>query len=421
MRRPNPNKQKITSRYFSWVVWNRAGTYYADGRGNAPKLGRFSLGASTLAEALINLEQLDRLKAVETGKADRSVLEPAARMLSLSDGRKLYEQHIGRPIVTGGTRSTTRKRYRAVLDKFLAFAKSIDLEYWSQVNKSVLQRYAAHLEVLEKKYNTLYLELTTLKQIVKWMIEEGHLAETCRIQLRLPRDKESTTYCWRIEEFQAMVEHCRSTPTLGWLGEICVTLGYTGMRISELAQLRSSDLDFTKRVIKLVDESRRNMQREGRAGRTLKNKRGRSFPMNDMLIPMLKSVPRHRDGFVFHGPLWGRLKPDTVRNILVKEVVGPLKKRFPATSGETSFEHGRLHSFRHFFCSQCANNGVPERVVMDWLGHADAEMVRRYYHLDPQESRRQMDRVSIPVVNADSVVGGGSVVDQEADSSQSPT
>lgn len=421
MRRPNPNKQKITSRYFSWVVWNRDGTYYADGRGNAPKLGRFSLGACTLAEALINLEQLDRLKAVETGKADHSILEPTARMLNLADGRKLYEQHIGRPIVTGGTRPSTRKRYRPVLDKFLAFAKSIGLEYWSQVNTSILQQYAGHLEKLKKSYNTQYLELTTLKQINKWMIAEGHLAETCRIQLKLPRDKESTTYCWRVEEFQALVEQCRSTPTLGWLGEICVTLGLTGMRISELAQLRSSDLDFNKRVITLVDESRRSMQREGRAGRTLKNKRGRSFPMNEQLIPVLESVPRHRDGFVFHGPLGGRLKPDTVRNILVKQVLGPLKSRFPTATGEGGFEHGRLHSFRHFFCSRCANSGVAERVVMDWLGHADAETVRRYYHLDQQESRRQMDRVSIPGVDTDSkTVGVESVVDQETDSPQSP-
>ena len=127
--------------------------------------------------------------------------------------------------------------------------------------------------------------------------------------------------------------------------------------------------------------------------------------MNEQLLPLLQNIPRHRDGFVFHGPLGGRLKPDTVRNILVKQVLGLLKSRFPTASGETGFEHGRLHSFRHFFCSQCANTGIPERVVMDWLGHVDAEMVRRYYHLDPQESRRQMDRVSIPVVSADSVVG----------------
>lgn len=260
-----------------------------------------------------------------------------------------------------------------MLDKFLKFANSTSIEYWSQVNASILQQYAGHLEQLKKSYNTQYLELTTLKQIIKWMIAEGHLAENCRIQLKLPRDKASTTYCWRVEEFQALVEQCRSTSTLGWLGQICVTLSLTGMRISELAQLRWSDLDFGKGVVTLVDESRRNMQREDRARRTLKNKRGRSFPMNEQLIPILHSIQRHRDGFVFHGPLSGRLKPDTVRNILVKQVLHPLKSRFPTATGEGGFEHGRLHSFRHFYCSQCANSGVAERIVMDWLGHRDGQ------------------------------------------------
>lgn len=57
---------------------------------------------------------------------------------------------------------------------------------------------------------------------------------------------------------------------------------------------------------------------------------------------------------------------------------------------------------------------------MDWLGHANAEMVRRYY-LDLQESRRQMDRVSIPVVSIDSVVGVDKVEYLEADSSDRKT
>jgi integrase len=90
------------------------------------------------------------------------------------------------------------------------------------------------------------------------------------------------------------------------------------------------------------------------------------------------------------------LKPDVVRRALIQEVLEPLKSRFPTKEGERGFEHGRLHSFRHYFCSLSANHGVAERVLMAWLGHADAEMVRRYYHLRDEESQRQMDRLSIP-------------------------
>lgn len=94
------------------------------------------------------------------------------------------------------------------------------------------------------------------------------------------------------------------------------------------------------------------------------------------------------------GPRGGRLKPDTVRNILVRDVIDKLTPRFPKKFvGQRSFEDGRLHSLRHYFCSVCANTGIPERIVMEWLGHADSEMVRHYYHLNDEESRQKMDQL----------------------------
>ena len=84
------------------------------------------------------------------------------------------------------------------------------------------------------------------------------------------------------------------------------------------------------------------------------------------------------------------MKPDTVRRILIREVIEPLTERFPSPTDEKGFRDARLHSFRHYFCSTCANSGVPERMVMEWLGHVDSEMVRHYYHLHDEEARRRM-------------------------------
>ena len=46
------------------------------------------------------------------------------------------------------------------------------------------------------------------------------------------------------------------------------------------------------------------------------------------------------------------------------------------------------------------------RVVRDQFGHADAGMVRRHYHLDAQESRRQTGRMSIQTANTGSTGEG---------------
>ncbi len=74
----------------------------------------------------------------------------------------------------------------------------------------------------------------------------------------------------------------------------------------------------------------------------------------------------------------------------MREVIKPLAGKFPTPDGEKGFATGRLHSFRHYFCSTCANNRVPERIVMAGLGHANSEMIRHHYHLHDEESQRRM-------------------------------
>jgi integrase len=148
-------------------------------------------------------------------------------------------------------------------------------------------------------------------------------------------------------------------------------------------------------MIQLADQSASSHRLLKTTVRTLKSGRGRKFPINDNLKPVLRRLPRRTDGFVFHGPRGGRLKPDVVRRVLIRDVLEPLSKRFPTSPGAIGFADGRLHSFCHFFCSLCANRGVSQQVVMRWLGHAESRMVERYYHLHDEEARRQMGRIKL--------------------------
>jgi integrase len=284
-----------------------------------------------------------------------------------------------------------------VLDKFIAFAQSKSLDSWDRITTQTLQNYAAHLESQRYAYRTQYLELTTLKQAIHWLVKRGHLGSDPRIDLPLSKPQGTDTYCWQEHEVRAMLEHCRSRPDLQWLEQVILALATTGLRISELSSLRWADIDFKNRMIRLVDESRAGRLRglSTREARTLKSGHDRSFPIQEELLRALNQLPRHGEDVVFHGPRGGRLKPDVVRRVLIRKVLKPLAGRFPTAEGEVGFADGRLHSFRHFFCSLCANRGVPQRVVMRWLGHKDSRMVEHYYHLHDEEARRQMGRIKL--------------------------
>lgn len=390
---PKPRKyEQVRCPYFTWRLVNRGNKWYADGRSNTPNAGRHSLGTSDKEEAIRLLPELDRVRAEDLGLKPRSTESVTQlRTLPLAEGRKLYEKHIARPRVAGGVRASTRKRYRTVFDKFAVFATSRGIGVWNVVNADVLTAYAGHLEELGYAHKSLINELTVLKQAIKWMIEAGHLQNMKPIKLKLRKAESQPAYCYRPEEIKAMVELCRANAELTWLADVIVALACTGLRIAELASLRWSDLDLTTGLLKLTDETGRPSEPGGNR-RELKSGRSRTFPIHADLLKVLMGLSR-RSGLVFCGPRGGRLKPDTVRRILIREVIDPLAKNFQAAEGGRGFKDGRLHSFRHAFCSTCANNGVPERMLMTWLGHADSEMIRRYYHLHDQEAKRRMDQL----------------------------
>ena len=146
-----------------------------------------------------------------------------------------------------------------------------------------------------------------------------------------------------------MIEHCRAKPALTWLGNVTVAPACTGLRIAELCSLQWRDLNLERGRLQLTDETGRKPKGKRRE---LKSGRSRCFPIHADLSAVLVQLPRHGQ-HVFFGPRDGRLKPDTVRRILVCEVITPLAVRFPAQDGEKSFVDGRLHSFRHYFVSTC--------------------------------------------------------------------
>ena len=391
-----PKYEVVIAEYLTWHVFRRGEVYQADGRSNKPPAGRHSLGTKSHDAALGNLRRLDLVKAVELGLADASVLhDQNEEKLALARGVDLYRAHVQRPPVTGGASPGTWKRYRAVFDKMVPFMQDRGVYYWNQLRGVHLETYAAWLDGEHYAYRTEFLELTTIKQAINFLIDAEHLPAHCRIRLPLAKPTGTDTYCWRPKEVTAILQHCWSDPKLHWLGEVLTALACTGMRISELAALRWSDVDFQSNLVRLKDETSSRRRMKGKKARQTKSRRSRSFPIHEDLCRVLEQLPQAADGLVFHGPRGGVLSADIARRTLIREVLVPLADRFPSPEDEVGFEDGRLHSFRHYFCSMCANNNVPEQLVMEWLGHQESKMVRHYYHAHNEEAQRQMKKLNL--------------------------
>lgn len=400
-RKSNPT---IQCEFFAWKLRVRSGVYYADGRSGGVPLGRHSLGTKDRDEALCILRKLDRRMAEQRGLVEPESRPSRGTELTVDRGRELYEEHIRRPQVAGGTSKATQKRYKAVFDKFVPFVQAKGSTTWAAITSGLLTKYATQLEKDARAPKTIKNEIVTILQADKWLCQEGHVS---REPLRYPlgRVESEKAYCYSREEVEAILAHCGTTDGLRWMYEVVYTLAHTGVRIGELVQLRWSDLELTdESYLTVADESGHG---GGKANRRLtKSRRSRRIPIEQDLVQVLNGI-RRIDEWVFHGPRGGRLKQKTACQVLVREVLEPLAHRFPARHPDAkSFVDGRLHSFRHFFCSECANGGIAERVAMEWMGHADSAMVRHYYHLKDDESRRQIKKFK-PLGGAGGSSAGG--------------
>ncbi len=147
-------------------------------------------------------------------------------------------------------------------------------------------------------------------------------------------------------------------------------------------------------MIRVVDNTRTGLRRTNRIEISTKTHASRSLPIHAELRRVFDSLERHEDGRVFHGQKGKVVKPDVVRNVFIRQVLKPLALKFPGQPGQPSFVDGRLHSFRHFFCSKCARDVSDKQTVQRWLGHVgDGKMTNRYFHLHDEDAQRQMSKL----------------------------
>jgi integrase len=317
---PKNQNQSITCRYFAWRLFHRDGVYYADGRGGKYHLGKHSLGTREREQALEKLRQLDEAKAAEIGVAQAVPTAASSSTTTIAEGWRLFFEHCDGNSVMGGASAATIKRYSAVRDKHLQYCCKHGIERWENFNEQALRQYGKSL-AQSSADRTVYLELTLLKSVNSWLIDQKLLPATAKLILALRKPQGTDTYCYSSAEVTAIVEHCRASKTLGWLADVTIGLAHTGMRISELSGLRWGDVHLDGGILRVADERSSHRKRQAGSARTTKGKRSRTIPIHAKLRELLINLPRHADGFVFHAARGGRLRSRNVLEQFIRHVI----------------------------------------------------------------------------------------------------
>lgn len=390
-KRTNP---EVQCEFFKWILFKRKGVYFADGRSNEAKLGRYTLGNRQLQGARKALVQLDLKMAVSKGITDPDRLRRnPTEGLTLDSGFKIFSTFARRPKAMGGVSDSTQDWQTSHWGFFKRFAQTAGIQFWHQVNNINLANFATWRSTEKTGALTVYFGVTFVKQVLDFLIREKEVPASCKFELNLKMPKPNPVYCYTQKEYRAILEMCQIQKGLSQLQSIVIVLAHTGMRISELIKLKWSDVDFENDVIHIEDEH--GVSHKVADSRSTKSKKSREVPIHLEVRTALEVIKGPRTGRVFKGRKVGHINYKALKAKLVGKVIQPLAGQFPGKPGKPSFADGRFHTFRHFFCSRCAQEGVPEVVVQGWLGHSSSTITRLYYHQNRQVSVDWMSRVNL--------------------------
>lgn len=147
----------------------------------------------------------------------------------------------------------------------------------------------------------------------------------------------------------------------------CLTIYYTGCRISEILDLRWNDLDQTSKALTI---------------RSLKKRRHsetRRIPIPDYLVEALCDDGSSIEDKNFR--IWTFSRTSGWR--VVKNVM---------QAASISGVHATSKGLRHGFGVRCALRHVPLNVIQRWMGHADPKTTSIYLDMRGEEERALITR-----------------------------
>lgn len=212
------------------------------------------------------------------------------------------------------------------------------------ITQADVDQYAAERRKLVKPA-TVARELNVLRKLLNCAVAWGY--RDVPIRITLPKVSNRRLVFLEADEIRRLIDATTAT-----YRPMVLLLIFTGLRLGEVLSLQWQDVDLARGLLTVVAS---------------KNDKGRTIPLPDGVLSVLRKLPRQGEHVFGTGK---RYAQGILRKPLKRacEVAGITKPVTP-------------HVLRHTYASQLVMAGVDLVTVAELLGHSSLAMVRRYAHL----------------------------------------
>ncbi|MGB3159926.1 MAG: site-specific tyrosine recombinase XerD [Carnobacterium sp.] len=264
-----------------------------------------------------------------------------------------------------GLSKNTIESYLRDLKKYLLFLKENHLMTWDSIDRYAVLSFLQQLKEEKKSAGSIIRMVSSLRQFHQFLRQEKLATVDPMAHIDTPKKAQTLPKILSTKEVEILIETPDTSQTLGIRDRAILEVMYaTGLRVSELTELKLDDLHLSLGLIQTIG----------------KGEKERILPLGDLAIKWIETYLNHsrnrlersdcRSDFVFlnhHGRKLTRQGIWKNLNILVKKA-GIKKEVTP-------------HTLRHSFATHLLENGADLRTVQELLGHSDISTTQIYTHI----------------------------------------
>ena len=276
----------------------------------------------------------------------------------------LVEEFLRYLLIDKGYSNNTIESYKRDLIKFLEYNKKNNID---NINSDDLKEYIKNLSKDKLNEKSISRNISCLKSFYKFLVIENIIERNPAESLFIPKIKKSLPNILSEEEIINLLD-INLTDNYSFRNKAMLELMYsTGIRVSELINLKLSDIDFTNDIVRTFGKgSKERIVPIGEfASESLK------IYINNYRNNMLK---KYNNEYLFlnnHGNQMTRQGCFKIIKNIAKEK-GINKDLSP-------------HTLRHSFASHLLKYGADLRTIQELLGHSDISTTQIYTHISNEK------------------------------------
>lgn len=262
--------------------------------------------------------------------------------------------------------------YGKDLRQFVSYIKGLDstIPFPEGIDADMVRRWIVSL--MDQGYTSASVnrKLSSLKSFFKYLMKQKTISVDPMRLTTGPKNKKPLPYFIKDADMELLLEEADASDEdfKSVRDQLIVEMLYdTGMRRSELANLRDADVDYDLMQIKVT--GKRNKQR--------------LIPFADELKNLMQKYQQVRDREVGKSEwFFTRKNGEQLRPYIVYNIVRDKLSEIPTLAKRSP------HVLRHSFATSMLNNGAELNAVKDLLGHSSLASTSVYTHTSFEELKK---------------------------------